>query len=249
MTFDYEKIPAGFYDDILNGPNSMRKFWHYHKFESVLRFIPESLKGTDKKILDVGCFGGSFLGMIDQQTFGEQLGIDMLPGQVEYAQKKYATHWRQFKLNEYLFLRDSSLKNKFHIVTLIEVIEHLNKVQIFELISEILDVLHPEGQLIITTPNYSSLWPFLEFILNLISDIKYEEQHITKFNFFNMEKLFTELTSSNLYLQEKTSTHFLTPYLAMFGYNMSEKLATQIPSAHWKNPFGSIILTSWRKRI
>ena len=51
-----------------------------------------------------------------------------------------------------------------------------------KLIKEIYRVLKPNGKLIITTPNYQSAWILVEKIVNLLGEVKYQEQHITFFN-------------------------------------------------------------------
>jgi 2-polyprenyl-3-methyl-5-hydroxy-6-metoxy-1,4-benzoquinol methylase len=249
MSFDYSQIPSGYYDKILYGPEGMRRFWHYHKFESVLRYIPKHLQGPDKAILDVGSFGGSFLGMIPNEVFGYQLGIDILKEQIDFANRKYATPYREFKINLKEFLDDSALLEKFHVITIIEVIEHMTPNEIKSLLESLCKVLHPEGSIIITTPNYLSMWPILEITLNLMSDVKYEEQHITKFNYKNLENKFKQIGLAELSLEQKTTTHFLTPFIASFSYDFAIQSATKIPSAAWKNPFGNIILSRWKKKV
>jgi 2-polyprenyl-3-methyl-5-hydroxy-6-metoxy-1,4-benzoquinol methylase len=246
--FDYSRIPEGYYDQILNGPDGIRKFWHFHKFESVLRYVPLELMGEGKSILDIGCFAGSFLGMIPRKSFPFQMGVDILPSQINYAKKTYGQPWREF--SDYDGNLDLGVHNaeKFHIITLIEVIEHLSPQQIYNLFQQILKLLHPEGRLIITTPNYLSLWPLIEFLINHFSEVKYEEQHITKFSFFRFESQIQELLQGlPLKFDKKTTTHFVTPYLAPLSYDLAVMSAQAIPSYAWKNPFGSIILSSWKK--
>ena len=95
---------------------------------------------------------------------------------------------------------------KFDAVTFIEVIEHLDQDQIFAFFKMIDFLTHAGSEIIITTPNYLSLWPALEIALNVISDVKYEEQHITKFTTFNIVKKL-----SRIYPQ------FLTNYKVEFA--------------------------------
>jgi 2-polyprenyl-3-methyl-5-hydroxy-6-metoxy-1,4-benzoquinol methylase len=139
-----------------------------------------------------------------------------------------------------------SLNNQFHVITLIEVIEHLHESEIEELITFLSKLLHPDGILVITTPNYLSTWPILELLLNRFSDISYEEQHLTKFTFFNFEsKLKRIVPRINLSCQAKTTSHFLSPLLAGLSYKTSLNLATIIPAPLWKNPLGNIIISRW----
>jgi 2-polyprenyl-3-methyl-5-hydroxy-6-metoxy-1,4-benzoquinol methylase len=246
MSFDYSKIPNGFYDNVLTGPDGMRKFWHYHKFESVLRYIPSHLFGIDKRILDIGCFGGSFLGMIPESLFSDQVGVDILSSQIEYATKRYGTTFRSFRLLEKDEILGNEFHGSFHVITLIEVIEHLSPEQIFNLLNQISKLLHPEGKLIITTPNYLSTWPLIEYLLNHFSDIHYEEQHLSKFNYFMMESKIRKIAPDfSLRCEDKTTTHLLSPFIAALSYKKALEIATAVPSAYWKNPFGNIILSRW----
>jgi 2-polyprenyl-3-methyl-5-hydroxy-6-metoxy-1,4-benzoquinol methylase len=248
--FDYSKIPPGYYDDILNAKNGLRKFWHFHKFESVLRFIPAELKGSHKTILDIGCFAGSFLGMINDKTFGKQVGVDILHEQINYANLKYQTSFRHFQFYQDSGHLENLEKSSFDVITLIEVIEHLNESELMILLGSAKSLLKEHGRLIITTPNYFSTWPFLELILNLFSDVSYQEQHITKFNYFNIDpKLPKILKDDEFVMEKKTTSHFLTPFVAPFSYPLAIKMSQTIPDTLWHNPFGNIVLSSWKKNI
>jgi hypothetical protein len=60
-TFDYEGIPAGYYDQIMREGNPIRRLWHVSKFERVLDYLPTT---AAQSILDVGCFAGTFLSLL-----------------------------------------------------------------------------------------------------------------------------------------------------------------------------------------
>lgn len=250
MNFDYSKIPVGYYDEVLAGPLGMRRFWHYHKFESVLRYIPAHLQGQDKSILDIGCFAGSFLGMVPESQFGEQLGVDILKDQIDFANMRYGSLFRKFELYDGELELSPKYHKKFHVITLIEVIEHLTPSQIISLLHHAYELLHDDGRLVVTTPNYMSMWPLIEYLLNFVSDIKYEEQHITKFTYPNLELKMQRIDPHSPWLlDQKTTTHFVTPYLAILNYKLALDISQQIPSSQWNNHFGSLVLSSWKKRI
>src|SRR5262249_34965657 len=128
----------------------------------------------------------------------------------------------------------------------IEVIEHLSHDEIRTLLDVIVDHLKPGGKLVLTTPNYASAWPALEILLNAVSDVSYEEQHITKFNFFNIQKRLEAIYPDFwLYfntLDFKTTTHFVTPFLAGISFDMARKLSRVVPHQSWRHPFGNLIL-------
>lgn len=245
--FNYSKIPTGYYDEILKGRNSVRKFWHYHKFESVLRTLPLSKMGRDKSILDIGCFSGSFLGMIPESNFGFQLGVDILENQIEHAESIYGTDFRKFSFYSPSDGLPVTQKKLFDVITLIEVVEHIPIDQLKGLLEKVEKCLAPDGVLVITTPNYLSAWPVLEMLLNQFSDVSYEEQHITKFNYFNIGPKISSLSSGKFLLLDKTTTHFATPFLAGISYDLALGLSKTVPSSKWHNPFGSIIVSMWRR--
>ena len=246
-TFDYSEIPVGFYDSVLHGSNPIRRLWHLSKFERVLDYLPAR---PGQAILDVGCFAGSFLSMADPARFTRQLGIDILPAQVAYATAHYGTPFRRFQHVESItHLR--GVDERFDCITLIEVIEHLAAQEIDELLGHAARMLVPGGRLILTTPNYASTWPLLEWILNRVGDVSYEEQHITRFTWFDMERRLADLHPAlhdEFEVELKTTTHFVTPFLAGLSFRLAHRLSRLVPHSRWRLPFGNLVLLALRRR-
>jgi 2-polyprenyl-3-methyl-5-hydroxy-6-metoxy-1,4-benzoquinol methylase len=217
------------------------------KFERVVECLPT---GRDRSILDIGCFAGSFLSLLSEERFGRQLGVDILEKQVEYANRRFATHYRSFR-----YIRAISelidIDETFDCITLIEVIEHLTEREIRELFQQASGKLKPGGLLVVSTPNYTSLWPLLEIVVNRLSDVSYEEQHITKFNYFNcMSKLrrISPSVAEDFRLFLRTTTHLIAPFCAALSFHGSMKLSKLFPHHVWKSPFGSLILLCFQKK-
>ena len=61
---------------------------------------------------------------------------------------------------------------------MIELIEHLPPADARRLLAEARGMLSPQGRLVVTTPNYRSLWPLIEWGLNRVSRVSYEQQRI-----------------------------------------------------------------------
>ena len=249
MEFNYEQIPDGFYDKIFDGPDGIRKFWHWHKFDSVVRSIEAS---TEKmSLLDIGCFSGSFSGRFLNENAFQSTSIDILPSQILYAQERYEKPDRKFiAYKDFQDARNLLRGQTFDVVTFIEVIEHLTQAQIADFFLLVNEVTHKGSQLIITTPNYFSLWPILEVILNLVSDVKYEEQHITKFNYWNfktkLESIYPQL-SSQFTLKLLTTSHLVTPYLPLVSYPFAQKVSRFFTPSAWASPLGSILIARLEK--
>src|SRR4051794_36645319 len=155
--YDYQQIPVGFYDQILHEGSPIRRLWHLSKFERVLDFLPAR---GHRSLLDIGCFAGSFLSLVPETMFRRQLGVDILPEQIEYARRTHGTSFREFRHVPDVGALDA-LNETFDCITLIEVIEHLTGAEVARMLAVISRKLNPRGRLIITTPNYASSWPAL----------------------------------------------------------------------------------------
>ncbi len=246
-TYDYGSIPVGYYDRIFHGPKGIRRLWHVSKFERVLDCLPEADGGS---ILDVGCFAGTFLSMIMRHRFERQLGVDILPEQIAYARHHHGTAFREFRQIDTI-ADIVKTGERFDVVTLIEVIEHLSAKDVAVLIEGIWKVLKPGGQFVLTTPNYGSMWPVIELALDRLSDVKYEEQHITKFSFFGLEDQLAKIYPvmwKRFTPTLKTTTHFLTPFMAGVSYELARGLSRALPHKSWAHPAGNLILTVLEKR-
>jgi 2-polyprenyl-3-methyl-5-hydroxy-6-metoxy-1,4-benzoquinol methylase len=245
--FDYTGIPLGYYDDLVQRGNPVRRLWHLSKFERVLDYLPAL---PHQAILDVGCFAGTFLALIPEARFERQVGVDILADQIEFASSRYKTSFRSFK---HVRSMDElgRLGGKFDCVTLIEVIEHLTHDEVRSVLEHIADVLRPGGRLVLTTPNYASAWPVLEILINKLSDVSYEEQHITRFNYFNIERKLASIWpdfASRFTVDLKTTSHFITPFLAGLSYEAAHRLSRVVPHKKWRHPFGNLILMALVRR-
>ena len=243
--YDYERIPIGFYDRVMRSGHPVRRLWHLSKFERVLDCLPN----TAESLLDIGCFAGTFLSLVPQSRFARQLGVDVLPSQIEYARARYGSTFRDFRYVESIARLDR-LRDAFDCVTLIEVVEHLAISEVRQLFKEISRLLAPGGQLVLTTPNYASTWPVLETLLNRFSDVEYTEQHITKFTYFDIERKLAKLYppfASEFRVELKTTSHFVTPFLAAVSFRLARFLSRAIPHRHWRFPLGNLVLLVARR--
>lgn len=248
MNFNYDSIPYGFYDRIFEGKNGTRKFWHWHKFDSVVRTIDFTDVNT---LLDIGCFSGSFAGRFLSEDINS-VSVDILESQIQYAREHFETPSKKFLYyHDFTELPEAIHQSKFDVVTFIEVIEHLHQKDIKAFFDAVTNVTNKGSQVIITTPNYISPWPLLEIMLNHMSDVKYEEQHITKFNFWNLipklRKIYPDF-DKNFEVSLITSSHLVTPFIATFNYELAANLSKKVSPSSWMNPFGSILILKLRRK-
>ena len=206
--YNYNDIDFGFYDEIFYKNKGVRSAWHFTKFDYIKKKI------NKKNIhLDVGCGSGTFISLLNNK---ESYGIDISSKQIKYATKKHGRKNKRF----FPFAKKIPFKkNFFDSISLIELIEHLSDREIYILFKEIFRILKPDGAIYITTPNYLSFWPLLELILNQISKVSYEHQHINKFNLFNIIKITKRL---RLRIVEKKTFILIGPFLAFFSFEISK---------------------------
>jgi SAM-dependent methyltransferase len=243
--FDYDGIPLGYYDEILRTGHPIRRCWHRQKFERVIAALPE---GPGRSILDIGCFAGTFLGMIPPERFARQLGVDIIPKQIAWATERYGAPHRAFCVIPDLAAL-AAIDERFDAITLIEVLEHLDAPEIREVLHQVARLLRPGGKFLMTTPNYASTWPILERLLDRASDVKYHEQHLTKFTYPGFERQLRAIDPELerlLTLELKTTSHFLSPFVGAASERFATWLSRHRDPSRWRFPFGNLVLARFR---
>ena len=204
--FNYDEIPVGYYDIVHSRARGMQAFWHRCKFEEVTKYVND-IETTN--ILDVVCGPGPFLGNYIHKARG--LGIDLAQGQIEYACGKYGSDVITFETASSSQIRGNG--QVFHVVTCIEFIEHVTESEVNQMLQDIRPCLPLNGTLIITTPNYRVLWPFLErCINNLARGQIYDQQHITH---WNRKKIRNILSSNGYSVKHLRGIHSLATFGAV----------------------------------
>lgn len=238
---DLTDIPVGHYHRVMESGHPVRRAWHLLKFTRVLDLCDVG----PGALLDVGCFAGSLLSRAPEQQFPRQVGVDILADQVAFANASFQTPFRHFQHIENLeALR--SIAKPFEYVTCVEVIEHLGPQTIRTLFLEVARLLTPgKGRFVLSTPNYASTWPLLELLLNRLSDVDYSEQHITRFTYFGFERQLRQIVPEfdrYFRLEVKTTTHLVSPFLAVLGVETATRVGALVPHARWASPFGNLVL-------
>lgn len=109
----------------------------------------------DSVLLDIGCGNGSLMVALHQLGFEKIQGIDISEEQIQIA--------RQSGLNEAKVADATAyLKDKFGLfdaVFCMDLVEHLTKSELVELLLLIRQALKPNGKLFLRTPNMDSPWP------------------------------------------------------------------------------------------
>lgn len=129
--------------------------WNHKK---ALRFLRLRYPSADAKILDIGCFNGFFVKKLLECGFDAN-GIDFNKKALSFGKQEYALEG---------FISDQTIQDliaqdkKFDVITLFEVIEHLE--YFYDILSKAAKLLQTGGIIILSTPNSKMCWrPDLDF--------------------------------------------------------------------------------------
>ncbi len=235
VPYDYDAIGPGYYDEVFRRGAGIQSKWHHLKFRHVrAQFEPDA-----RDHLDIGCGPGTFIGTLPAEM--HCVGTDLAAAQIDFANREYGTAHHTFQC-----VRDAALpfeEARFDVVTLVELIEHLERSHIESLLADARRVLRPGGQLLLTTPNYASLWPLLEKVVNAQAPVSYEDQHIT---FFTPRRLRALLDSAGFSRVRVTTFQGLAPFAAGLSWKLADRLQT-VENPLLTRGMGFLLLGSARK--
>jgi len=201
--YRYDEIEPGYLDDVYGRRRGIQSKWHHDKFTLLVEEV-----GAYRKHLDIGCASGTFVSLLD----GDSVGVDIAEPQIEYAKRKHGERFVRAEGYPYPF-EDAT----FNLVTIIEVIEHLEIEEVDSMLFEARRLLAPGGRIIVSTPNYRSLWPIIELASNMVLDYSIEHQHITKFNPNRLRQ-----TLSKFFAETEVKSFLgISPFVAPLGWGFS----------------------------
>jgi ubiquinone/menaquinone biosynthesis C-methylase UbiE len=211
----YETLPPKLYFEALTKGNKLQRFWHDKKFWSVLRSIDIN---RTTRVIDIGCGPGVLLSRIFRHA-NATVGLDISKNQVRFTNNLLKNNQNIVGACQNLPIRDNSMDCAF----MVEVLEHLPPDDAEKVLKSIFRVLKKSGVLILTTPNYRSLWPVIEFFWNKINPINYNEQHINK---LNIKKLRLLLTIAGFKDIKMETIFIISPFISLISEKFANKVMT-----------------------
>ncbi len=216
MSFDYQAVAGDYQYRALHSGHRMQRFWHLGKLNMIGLLIRPHLK-AGSRVLEIGCGAGNLL---LEATVGRSypVALDVAMPSLAFVRSRLeavsagADAPRGFAciraVGEMLPLADGC----FDCVLLSEVVEHLESPELT--VGEAARVLRPGGRLLVTTPNYRSFWPVMEWTVDRLNMAPRMggEQHISQFHPISLRRL---LVDAGLDIEYFGSIYNLSPFLAL----------------------------------
>lgn len=241
MTFDYHAVAGDYQYRALHSGHRMQRFWHGGKLTMIDQLIRPHLQ-AGSRLLEIGCGAGNLL--LQASVRGSYpVALDLAMQSLAFVRSRLEEARSGPEapsgfactqaIGELLPLADRS----FDCVLLSEVIEHLEAPKVS--ISEASRVLRPGGRLLVTTPNYQSLWPMMEWTVDLLNMAPKMagEQHISRFQPASLRRILVE---SGLGIEYFGTIYSLSPFLSLVSPGWANRqLARELDR---QSPLGMILV-------
>jgi len=202
---------------ILTDGNAIRKRWHLNK----LRLWHLMAITTEDQVLDAGCGAGNLISELAPHC-QRAVGCDYRYPCLAVASRRRAGTYVQANLRQLPFPPAT-----FSTLFCMEVIEHLDRGTAAQALSEFQRVLRPKGQIILTTPNYRSLWVIIEFLTDTVRLVPemVGREHISK---YHQRTLAALLGRAGFVIERIGTFNHLSPLIALLSERWAERLY------HWE---------------
>jgi ubiquinone/menaquinone biosynthesis C-methylase UbiE len=225
LSFDYHSVAGDYQYRALHSGHPMQRFWHRGKLFMIDELIRPHL-GTGSRILEIGCGAGNLL--LQATVAGSYpVALDLSRQALTFVHSRLAEAGTSagapgsFACTQAIGESLPFADHTFECVLLSEVIEHLEAPQIS--IREAVRVLCLGGRLLITTPNYRSFWPLMEWTIDRLNMAPKMagEQHISRFHLSSLRRM---LIDAGLEIEYAGSIYNLSPFISMVSTEQANRL-------------------------
>lgn len=229
---DTVQISGDYQFRAINSNNAVQRFWHESKMTAIDCLCPP-LKNS--QVLDVGCGSGVISHYLIEKYGADVTALDGNIDAINFGRINYPNVKFLHKLVDDNY---HAPEGGFDNIYCLELIEHLNEVQGEELINNFYRLLKPGGKLFLTTPNYRSFWPAIEWLLDLfkITPRLAGDQHVTRY----YPNKIISILRRHFIIESACTNCFLAPWLAPISFRFSRYLG--IRELRSKFFLGSIII-------
>lgn len=229
-----DRIPGNYQYQALRKGHPIQRQWHRNKLNLVrhIRFLNEN-----DVVLDAGCGSGNML-LEFAKDVRYIVGVDINEESIRFLKQKIEDLQIQNAFARKLDLLEiRSLNLSFSKIIMSEVIEHLSEEYSAKILSELGEMITRDGEILITTPNYRSLWSSIEVLLDsskLAPKLK-NVQHVAKYDW---RKLLEIAEQSDFQVIDKGTLNWISPFISLITTDLADKISYFEFS---RVPFGNLI--------
>ncbi|MEM3886807.1 MAG: class I SAM-dependent methyltransferase [Candidatus Methanomethylicia archaeon] len=208
---DLIKISGDYHYNASLSKNRVKKFWYHAKKTAIKRFLPIEV---GDRVLDVGCGSGVITKFLSELV-AYAIGIDGNLDAINFAKTKFEDSNCHFIHG--LVDDDYKLDLSFDKIYWLELIEHIYYNQGVKMLTNFYRILKPGGKVFLTTPNYRSLWPLIEFLMDKfhLSNPMDKYQHVEHYNSHKLKNIIKE---TGFKINCLKTNCFMAPWIAPFTW-------------------------------
>jgi 2-polyprenyl-3-methyl-5-hydroxy-6-metoxy-1,4-benzoquinol methylase len=239
-TGDIVKVPGDYQYRAYQKGHPVQRFWHWAKYDTAITLAQVKPEQT---MLDIGC-GSGVLSYLVAKHHPRVLviGIDANPQAIAFCNATY--HLPNLKFKKGLVDTLKIKKQSIDTIFFLEVVEHIYPKQAKIVMRQFHKILKKSGEIIVSTPNYHSLWPLIELFLDrfkLVPTLD-REQHVTKYDSQSLINLGKE---TGFRIKSQKSVNLLAPFVNIIS-NKAAKTIHRWETARDDN-FGNLLVYSFMK--
>ncbi len=227
--YQYRALTSGFV---------VQRFWHHLKIQALLRTSPPHPGET---VVDVGCGSGVVADLLAGHA-AEVHALDANPLAIAFARARFAHPNLHFHLG--LAEEVEFAAGHFDRAYLLEFVEHLSREQLAPLFDRLRRWLKPGATVFLTTPNYHSAWPAIEFVMDRLrlAPEMGGVQHVTRATRGRLTDLAAGCGFEQLEVGRAVG---LAPFVSPFGWRLAGRLDGL--ERRLGSPLGNLLYALWRR--
>lgn len=206
-------IPPDYQFKALTNSNFLQSHWHQNKL-TALDYCLDFNK--DVAVMDLGSGSGNFE-MLFASKVKSITAVDYHKEALEFLGSKL----KERKLNNVTLIHSDIRKlstvktlKTYDTIIMVDVIEHIHKDEAKKLITLFKKILKPRGTICIITPNYQSLWIYIERLLDKLTIVPHfdGQQHLAQYYPQNLKQAFEEQGFTTKEMKTFNLFSFLSPF-------------------------------------
>ena len=215
---DAISIPGDYQLRAAQSSNPVQRFWHATKKIVIDRMLPPS---AGELVVDAGCGSGVVADYL-ASSGAEVIGVDANAEAIRFARAEFGRSNLRFE--QRLVDDELALERAVDKFYSLEVIEHIYRPQGVAMLRNVHRLLRRGGQALITTPNYHSYWPLLEWTLDTFGMVPKlaGEQHVER---YHRRKLREAAREAGFTVDPIRSICMASPWLAPMNWSLATWIA------------------------